>query len=339
MVVLEAADQGRVYVHRALLNGEVVAFGKCGWSCFPSATVASFVEYLYQGDYAVPEALIANSDASEGAWATTPGTIRGAGHSEVGRDDAGSTGQERREGILPSCAIGQVNANTPPPPPARKALDYGNVFLAHARLFILSQNCEVLPLASMCLKRLVVVMKEAQDKTEESILMENMHALTRFSYNPCCSGNDDVWRELQKTISGFLVSKKGWFLGEPTSDLIRWEGQLVKDVLAGVINLLAITDQSLIDKDKIIANNTQRLLDKNRIIASTYQTLMDKDNIIANTQKSLINKDKTIDHINRMCMLAQGKCEAPKTQFIESKSAQEKTGKKKKKNKRQVLTV
>jgi len=66
---------------------------------------------------------------------------------------------------------------------------------------------------------------------------------------------------------------------------------------------------------------------------------MNKDKIIANNQKSLINKYKTIDHISRMCMRARGKCEASKTQFTECESAQEKTGKKEKKKKSQVLTI
>ena len=112
MVVLQAADQGKVYVHKALLNGGVGAPWECGWSCFPRATVASFVEYLYQGDYISPPAVIILSGASE-AWDAPLGTIWCAAHSEVGWD-AGSTGQERREENLPCYTIGQVNANPPP---------------------------------------------------------------------------------------------------------------------------------------------------------------------------------------------------------------------------------
>jgi len=52
MVVLQAANQGKVYVHKALLKVEIS--GGCTWSCFPSTTVRSFVEYLYQGDYNPP---------------------------------------------------------------------------------------------------------------------------------------------------------------------------------------------------------------------------------------------------------------------------------------------
>ncbi|PUU73421.1 hypothetical protein B9Z19DRAFT_1196919 [Tuber borchii] len=52
MVVLQAANQKKVYVHKALLKDEAV--GGCTWSCFPSTTVRSFVEYLYQGDYNPP---------------------------------------------------------------------------------------------------------------------------------------------------------------------------------------------------------------------------------------------------------------------------------------------
>ena len=115
MVVLEAADEGKVYVHRALLNGEIAAFGKCGWSCFPSATVTSFVEYLYQGDYISPPAVIILSGSSE-AWDAPLGSIWSAAHSEAGWD-ASSTSQERREENLPCYTIGQVNANPPPPRP------------------------------------------------------------------------------------------------------------------------------------------------------------------------------------------------------------------------------
>lgn len=72
MVEIQAADLGKVYVHRALLNSEVAAFGECGWSCFPSSTVASFVEYLYQGDYTCPPAVTTSSDSSESTSAAPP---------------------------------------------------------------------------------------------------------------------------------------------------------------------------------------------------------------------------------------------------------------------------
>ncbi|PUU73420.1 hypothetical protein B9Z19DRAFT_1163088 [Tuber borchii] len=51
MVVLQAKNQKGVYVHKALIKDEA---GGCTWSCFPSTTVRSFVEYLYQGDYNPP---------------------------------------------------------------------------------------------------------------------------------------------------------------------------------------------------------------------------------------------------------------------------------------------
>jgi len=66
MVVLQAANQKKVYVHKALLKDEVD--GGCTWSCFPSTTVRSFVEYLYQGDYNPP--LI--TDTYLGEWDSSP---------------------------------------------------------------------------------------------------------------------------------------------------------------------------------------------------------------------------------------------------------------------------
>jgi len=208
-------------------------------------------------------------------------------------------------------------------------------------------------------------MKEAQDTTKESIFIENMRSLTRFSYNPCCSGNDGVWMELQKTVSGFLASNKGWLLRAPCSNLISGEGQLAKDVLAVVTNNLAMSDQCLKDKDKIIVDTNRSLIEKNQLIASThqslavkdriiadtekslieknklidstYQSLAVKDRIIADTKKSLIDKDKTIAKISNLCMQAQGKCRALKTQHAQWKPAQnEKT---KNNNKRQALTI
>ncbi|PUU73422.1 hypothetical protein B9Z19DRAFT_1163090 [Tuber borchii] len=232
MVVLQAANQKKVYVHKALLNDEVAAFGECGWSCFPSTTVKSFVEYLYQGDYTPPAAPVA----------------------------------------------------------IRKLLDQKNIFLAHARLFVLSRYREVLPLASMCLRRLNKAMKEAQDTTKESIFVKNMCGLIKFTYTPCCNGNDNVWKELQKTVSEFLISKKGW-LEEPGPDLSNTEEQLAKDLFAAAINLLIITDQCLIDKDKIIADTNERLIDKDKILADTSNS----------------------------CMQAQRKCEALKTEVAQLK--------------------
>ena len=94
MVVIQAVDQ-KVYVHKALLNDEVAAFGECGWSCFPSTTVTNFVEYLYQGDYAPPAALVASSGIP-GRW----GKIWGGGSC-----GAGSSDQEGCEEDLPCYAI------------------------------------------------------------------------------------------------------------------------------------------------------------------------------------------------------------------------------------------
>jgi len=169
-------------------------------------------------------------------------------------------------------------------------------------------------------------MKEAQDTTKESIFIENMHALIQFSYNPCCSGNDGVWMELQKTVSGFLASNKGWLLRAPCSDLISGERQLAKDVLAAVANLLVTADQCLIDKDKIIAETNERLIDKNKAISEANRSLVEKDKIIAD--------------IKRTCMEAEGKCKALKTEPARCNPEQnEKTKKKKRKKKRQAPTI
>ena len=143
----------------------------------------------------------------------------------------------------------------------------------------------------MCLKRLNEAMKEAQDTTKESIFMKNMCTLIRFTYTPCCNGNDNVWKELQKTVSEFLISKKGW-LEATSSDLVNGEEQLAKDLFATAINLLIITDQRLIDKDKIIADTNERLIDKDKILADT----------------------------SKMCIQAQRKCEALETEIAQLKS-------------------
>ena len=65
MVVLQAANQGKVYVHKALLEGGAAGGGGCTWSCFPSSTVTSFVEYLYQGDYDSPAVLYTSLNPPE----------------------------------------------------------------------------------------------------------------------------------------------------------------------------------------------------------------------------------------------------------------------------------
>ena len=64
VVALQAADGGKIYVHKALLNCGVV--GGCKWSCFPNTIVKSFVEYLYQGDYTFPLATEYSSWTDEG---------------------------------------------------------------------------------------------------------------------------------------------------------------------------------------------------------------------------------------------------------------------------------
>ena len=142
-------------------------------------------------------------------------------------------------------------------------------------------------------------MKEAQDTTKESIFVENIRTLTRFSYHPCCNCNNDVWKELQKIVSGFLASKKGWLLVAPGSDLIGGEERLAKDVFASVINLLVITDQCLIDKDKTIAD----------------------------TKKDLIDKDEALTDLSKICTQSQRECEDLKAELAQCKSAKKKTKK------------
>jgi len=97
----------------------------------------------------------------------------------------------------------------------------------------------------MCLKRLNKAMKEARKTTKESIFVENMRTLIAYSYNPCyhLSGNDDVWEELQGTVSEFLVVQKSWLLKEAVSGLICEEEQLTKDILIGLVDLLIDTDK------------------------------------------------------------------------------------------------
>ena len=65
MVVLHTRDQGKVYVHKALLHGQVTGFYGCTWFCFPSTVVTRFVEYLYQVEYNPPPAAGTNPDAFE----------------------------------------------------------------------------------------------------------------------------------------------------------------------------------------------------------------------------------------------------------------------------------
>jgi len=66
MVVLRAASQEKVYVHKALLGDEIASVGACKWSCFPRDTVKNFIEYLYQGDYTDPPVAL-SFDASSSA--------------------------------------------------------------------------------------------------------------------------------------------------------------------------------------------------------------------------------------------------------------------------------
>ncbi|PWW76977.1 hypothetical protein C7212DRAFT_278896 [Tuber magnatum] len=222
MVALRAADS-EVYIHRALVDNVVMGFGECSWPCFSGATITSFVEYLYQGNYTTPAAVAASSDSPKSTCISLP--------------------------VLASGAI---------PLPAPESLDYEKVFPAHAGLFILSRHRNVLPLATLCLKRLEEAMKKAQDASKEHVFVENMRALIRYSYNPCCSGNKGAWEELQKVVSEFLVSKKGWLLTAPGTDLIYGEEKLAKDIFAGAINLLLENDKLLMaaERPKLGVKNT-----------------------------------------------------------------------------------
>ncbi|KAG0130007.1 hypothetical protein HOY82DRAFT_540403 [Tuber indicum] len=232
VIGLQSGDLEKVYVHRSLLDAHRKTFGNCLWWCFPTATIMNFAEYLYQGDYTVPlpaTAVQTAHDGSSGCSSTSDGR-----HTNAPARKAQPSGS----GIL------SISEN----------LGYERVFLTHAELFILSRERGILPLANMCLGRLGEAMEEAKGTIKESVFSENMRALILYSYYPCCSGNDPVWEELQKTVSGFLASKKGWILEAPGSDLISGQEKLLKDLLTSTIKLVIDADERLAAAEKQVGD-------------------------------------------------------------------------------------
>ncbi|KAG0641299.1 hypothetical protein HOY80DRAFT_1039565 [Tuber brumale] len=222
VIGLQSGDLEKVYVHRSLLDAHRTTFGNCLWWCFPSATIANFVSTFTRATILLRyPPLPRRQPTMEAVVAAVRAT----------RDPAGA-------GILP----------------ISETLDYESVFLAHAKLFILSRERGVLPLANMCLRRLGEAMKEAQDTIKEPVFLENMRALILYSYYPCCPGNDPVWEELQKTVSGFLASRKGWVLEAPGSDLISGQEKLVKDLLVRTIKLIIDADERLAAAEKQVGD-------------------------------------------------------------------------------------
>ncbi|RPA97018.1 hypothetical protein L873DRAFT_1166119 [Choiromyces venosus 120613-1] len=225
VTAIQASNSEKFYVHQGLIDGGWVggAMG-CTWSCFSGDIVKSFVEYLYQGDYTTPEPTRKLTRVL-----VTPNTPDTSDCDLLDWPDGSDTAP-------PSSTT---------PLLASKALDYEKVFLAHARLFILSRRRKALAISNMCLERLEDAMKEAKETILESIFVENMRALIRYTYNPCCPSTNSTWDELQKCVSGFLVAQKGWMLEVPASQLIDGEDKLAKDLLAGAIKLLVEVEEKM----------------------------------------------------------------------------------------------
>ncbi|RPA97016.1 hypothetical protein L873DRAFT_1165978 [Choiromyces venosus 120613-1] len=133
----------------------------------------------------------------------------------------------------------------------RNSVSYEEVFTRHAELFILARGRGIHALGMICLGRLKEAMAEAEGKLPQSLFLENMSVLIHYSYNPCCNCDESVWAELQKTVSEYLASRKGWLLEASVSEVLYREQELVKDLFAATLQLAIDTDKRVKEAQKL----------------------------------------------------------------------------------------
>ncbi|KAG0641293.1 hypothetical protein HOY80DRAFT_902605, partial [Tuber brumale] len=173
MEPINTADGLTLYVHKGIIDSRTGSLLDTPWDSFAASTVKRFLEHCYQGDYRVPEPvklplgaptsqIVDDEGHTYGVFHTSAGHlprshfVKGQAvpqddhhlchicvtiQADGGKDDSGSSGN-------PHC------------------LDYFEVFLAHAELYILSQTQGRSSLTALCLDRL----REALDKAAKAPL-------------------------------------------------------------------------------------------------------------------------------------------------------------------------
>src|SRR5205807_1629083 len=116
---------------------------------------------------------------------------------------------------------------------------------------------EIAPLGTMCLAKLLGDMEQAQAKLPNSIFLENMVELLRYSYSHCYISDSPAWGELQEITSNIWVEKIEWILETPGSSLLDGERKLVKDLMIGTAKRLIDADRRLIDADRYLASKEE----------------------------------------------------------------------------------
>jgi hypothetical protein len=143
------------------------------WEQWDEATVGRFVQWLYTGEYAVPD-----------PKPTTVLDTRRPKRSSVSLMSPPATPSPPSSVISGS---GGSDTPAPPPPPARQptgdtALDYDETFLAHAKLYALGHFAASSPLKLVCIKRLTSLLDEIRWIERCSVAADNFVSLARYVY-------------------------------------------------------------------------------------------------------------------------------------------------------------
>ncbi|KAG0130012.1 hypothetical protein HOY82DRAFT_505056, partial [Tuber indicum] len=242
-----------LYVHKGIVDSGTGFSPDVPWDSYAASTVERFLEHCYQGDYRVPKPVklplatptstVADSDGNANwVFCTAVGHLprcqivngRVVPQDDhhfcscvtIQDDDAGGSDTEYDDYKDPSGSSGHPHG-----------LDYFEVFLAHAELYILAQAQGRSSLTALCLGRL----REALDKAAKapvrprfaknlSDLLSHVHGVCGYSNIKLIDNNQA--RDLQNLVLSYAAMHIEE-MQEECNLLMRY-GEMVEDLMKEV---------------------------------------------------------------------------------------------------------
>ncbi|KAG0641294.1 hypothetical protein HOY80DRAFT_1039560, partial [Tuber brumale] len=173
MEPINTADGLTLYVHKGIIDSKTGLHPDIPWDSFAASTVERFLEHCYQGDYRVPKPVKLPLGAPTSQIVDDEGYTYGvfhtsAGHLPCSRFVKGRVVPQEVQHFCRICVTIQADGGKDHSGSLGHphVLDYFEVFLAHAELYILSQTQGRSSLTALCLDRL----REALDKAAKAPL-------------------------------------------------------------------------------------------------------------------------------------------------------------------------
>lgn len=294
--IIAQSGEKRFFVHRDILAAQseplrhIVRDGpaehKVDLQEWDGDTVGRFVEFLYIGHYQAPSPTQRpeSSAVSEvGTGADTPATSRpGTARSdstETGRSECTTTTSPvGPRPLTPLWQFGLELQDRAGPYIDREApevfrlglfdpavCDYGEVLLAHAKVYSLAQNQEVEALRNLSRKYLLSTLLRIGSVEPGWQVTVDFIALLRYVYSHTVLSPGDSEEPLQKIVSQFAALNFPALQGrDEMTELIREGGKLASDLMNKVYKRLAHSE-SLLQEVPTLRAKVQRLEEVERL--------------------------------------------------------------------------